>query len=250
MNPHVATSDSAQLPAQPLAAMQVLRLVEDTRASTADLARVIEADPALSARVMRLANSPYYGLSRRVASASRAVVLLGFSAVRALAVSAAFGLMTEDPELGPPGFWAHSVITAIGASVVARSVGGTMGDAFSAGLLHDLGHAVATPGSPETADHAAFGAAMLEGWHFPAHFVRAVALHHRPADEVADALGRVVIAGESLSLAIDDHSGHDEPTTPVDEALEALAIPVARAPILLAEVQREADKLARFLGAG
>jgi HD-like signal output (HDOD) protein len=63
--------DVAELAAQPLAALQVLRVVEDRRASSADLARVIEADPGLSARVMRLANSPYYGLSRRVGATRR-----------------------------------------------------------------------------------------------------------------------------------------------------------------------------------
>src|SRR5919206_4477048 len=57
--------DLGRLPAQPAAALKVLRLVEDPRASSADLARLIQADPVLSARVMRLANAPYYGLSRK-----------------------------------------------------------------------------------------------------------------------------------------------------------------------------------------
>ena len=131
--------DVAELAAQPLAALQVLRVVEDGRASSADLARVIEADPGLSARVMRLANSPYYGLSRRVGSASRAVVLLGFSAVRALAVSAAYGLLVDETNDGLPGFWSHCVCAAVGASCVARIAGAPMNDAFSAGLLHDVG---------------------------------------------------------------------------------------------------------------
>ena len=88
---------------------------------------------------MRLANSPYYGLSRRIGSASRAVVLLGFSAVRALAVSAAYGLLVDESSEGLPGFWTHSVSAAVGASCVARIAGAPMNDAFSAGLLHDVG---------------------------------------------------------------------------------------------------------------
>src|SRR5437763_15635937 len=100
--------------------MQVLRLVEDARASSADLARVIETDPALSARVMRLANAPYYGLSGKVGSASRAVVLLGFSAVRALAVSAASGLLDDEADLDPTGFASRSIVDTAATSVVTR----------------------------------------------------------------------------------------------------------------------------------
>src|SRR5947207_1920465 len=183
--------------------MQVLRLVEDARASSADLARVIETDPALSARVMRLANAPYYGLSGKVGSASRAVVLLGFSAVRALAVSASSGLLADEVDLGPTGFWSHSVVTAVASSVVARHLGTPVADAFSAGLLHDLGLAIpnladvawdaaghadaAEDGTRDAADrpgHAEIGALALEAWRFPRSFVRAVESHHLPPDRV------------------------------------------------------------------
>ena len=156
--------------------MQVLRVVEDRRACSADLARVIEADPALSARVMRLANSPYYGLTRRVGSASAAVVLLGFSAVRALAVSAAYGVIVDESGDGLPGFWAHSVSAAVGASCVARIAGAPRNEAFSAGLLHEIGL-----GSRCLVDeHDAKGAKALEAWRFPETLVQAVAEHHRP----------------------------------------------------------------------
>jgi HD-like signal output (HDOD) protein len=72
---------------------------------------------------MRLANSPYYGLSRRVGSASRAVVLLGFSAVRALAVGAAYGLLVDETNDGLPGFWSHCVCAAVGARAWPASPG-------------------------------------------------------------------------------------------------------------------------------
>ncbi|MDQ1395449.1 MAG: hypothetical protein QOG64_708 [Acidimicrobiaceae bacterium] len=241
------TDELARLPAQPFAAMQVLRLVEDTRASSADLARVIETDPALSARVMRLANAPYYGLSGKVGSAARAVVLLGFSAVRALAVSASSGLLADEVDLGPTGFWSHSVVTAVSASVVARYLGTPVSDAFSAGLLHDLG--LALPGLSEEhgLDHAELGGRALAAWRFPRAFVRAVESHHMPPELVADSLGRIVIAGEALGLRIQE-SPFDEAETPVDEALEALSIPRSRLPQLTTEIERGVDRLAHFLG--
>jgi len=240
----------ARLPAQPFAAMQVLRLVEDARASSADLARVIETDPALSARVMRLANAPYYGLSGKVGSASRAVVLLGFSAVRALAVSASSGLLAEEVDLGPTGFWSHSVVTAVASSVVARHLGTPMADAFSAGLLHDLGLAI--PNLAEIAEldgisHADIGARALEAWRFPRSFVRAVECHHMPPKMVSESLGRIVIAGEALGLKVQE-SPFPEPETKPELALDALAIPKSRVPQLMAEIERGVERLARFLG--
>src|SRR5947209_7188253 len=143
--------------------MQVLRIVEDPHASSADLARVIEADPALAARVMRLANAPYYGLTRRVGSAARAVVLLGFSAVRAIAISAASSLLSEEVDLGPTGFWTHSVTTAIGASVVAKQVGGPIADAFDRAGQGQT-EVVEQTGAVEriSLDHAELGATALE----------------------------------------------------------------------------------------
>jgi putative nucleotidyltransferase with HDIG domain len=240
----VAGPDVAELTAQPLAAMQVLRVVEDPRASSADLARVIEADPALSARVMRLANSPYYGLSRRVGSSSKAVVLLGFSAVRALAVSAAYGLLVDEGNLGAPGFWTHSVSTAIGASCVARVAGSSMSEAFSAGLLHDVGLGLGATSE----DHERRGAEALASWRFPDLFVEAVADHHQPTASADGILSRLVRAGEALALAVDPEWTGDGVIGDVSDALEDCSVAAGRAPGLLAALQREGDRLARFLG--
>ena len=264
------TAQLSRLPAHPVAAVRVLRMVEDPKASAADLAKLIETDPALSTRVMRLANAPYYGLSRRVSSASRAVVLLGFSTVRALAVSAACGMLTEEVRGAASGFWIHSVTTAAAASVLARSVGFPTSDAFSAGLLHDLGMALVQRVEPdaylrvrkqmaeggvdlltaETAElgmtHAEAGAEVLEGWRFPAPFVRAVATHHHEPDLVVETLGRVVLGGEALAAELEE-AEHDEPHPSVDVALDALDIAPNRAPRLLSEVQRELQLLAGFL---
>jgi putative nucleotidyltransferase with HDIG domain len=248
VHPRTAITDElARLPAQPFAAMQVLRLVEDAKASSADLARVIETDPALSARVMRLANAPYYGLSGKVGSASRAVVLLGFSAVRALAVSASSGLLADEVDLGPTGFWSHSVVTAVASSVIARHLGTPVSDAFSAGLLHDLGLAIPHLAELDGAHHAEVGALALEAWRFPRTFVRAVASHHEPPDRVSGSLGRIIIAGEALGRRVQE-SPFDEPDTTPAQALDAVALSKSREPQLMAEIEREVERLARFLG--
>ena len=133
------TQELLAFAAQPAAAEQVLRIVGNPMAGAADVARVVETDPALAARVMRLANSPYYGAPRRVSNTRHAIVMLGFDTVRGLAVSAACSLLDGRVEMGPDGFWRHAITTACAASVIARKVGVTGADAFSAGLLHDIG---------------------------------------------------------------------------------------------------------------
>jgi putative nucleotidyltransferase with HDIG domain len=269
----------ARLPAQPLAALRVLELVEQPDASAAEMARLIETDPSLSARVIRLANAPYYGVGRRVSSASRAVVLLGFSTVRALAVSAACSLIAENGRQGPPGYWAHSIATASAASVVARQAGLPPGDAFSAGLLHDLGSALlfrqdatayasvlarsATVGTLRAEresfgqTHPETGAAVLDAWRFPDEFVRAVADHHAPPASIRDPLGRAVAAGEAVAEQVGAPSPPvrgplgpgAEPTADIDEALWAagVSVPAGR---MIALARREVSALAAFLHPG
>jgi putative nucleotidyltransferase with HDIG domain len=263
--------DLGRLPAQPAAALKVLRLIEDPRSSAAELARLIEADPVLSARVMRLANAPYYGLSRKVGSASRAVVLLGFSTVRALAVSAACSLLADDASLGPAGFWSHSVATAAAASVVAGELGAPAGEAFSCGLLHDIGVALlfrrdragylalfdgaAPPAASLLAaeseamglSHPEAGAAALESWRFPPAFVRAVADHHNPPERVGNSLGRLVVAGQALAGLLGALPQHVPPTE-VGPALEAAGIAADAARRLALDARREIEDLGRALG--
>jgi putative nucleotidyltransferase with HDIG domain len=264
--------DLGRLPAQPAAALKVLRLVEDPRSSSADLARLIEADPVLSARVMRLANAPYYGLSRKVGSASRAVVLLGFSTVRALAVSAACSLLNDDASLGPAGFWSHSVATAAAASVVAGEIGAPAGEAFSCGLLHDIGVALlfrrdrsgylAAATGPEVTSASSFlaaeadafglthteaGAAALEAWRFPPAFVRAVADHHNAPERVGNSLGRLVVAGQALAGMLGALPPHVPPTE-IGPALEAVGLAPDASRRLALEARREIEDLGRTLG--
>jgi putative nucleotidyltransferase with HDIG domain len=265
------TETLTRLPAQPLAALRVLELVDEQNASPGDLARLIETDPALSARVIRLANAPYYGVTRKVSSASRAVMLLGFSTVRALAVSAACSLIAEKGPAGPPGYWAHSVTSAAAASVVARELQSPPGDAFSAGLLHDIGTALLYRRDPEGygrvaetvaagaatlteaeratfgTTHAEAGAAVLEEWRFPPAFVEAVAVHHHPeAVQAAGQLARIVVAGESVAAQL--HPPAVEPVAKVDAALAAAGLKGVSSARVITEVRREVTAVAAFLG--
>ncbi len=192
-----------ELPAHPNVAMRVVLETNDPSSSAARLGRLIEIDPSLTAHVMRLANSAFYGLSTRVSSAARAVAVLGFSMVRSMAAGIATGVLDADSGGLPDGFWEHSVGTAVAASMLAPRVGCSGSDAFSMGLLHDIGSALLyrlQPGAYELAlsraiagelplaraEHEMFGIShdvaagrVFAAWNFPPDLVRAIATHHQ-----------------------------------------------------------------------
>jgi putative nucleotidyltransferase with HDIG domain len=250
--------------------MRLLWMLEDPRTSAADLGRLIESDPALSTQVIRLANTAFYGLSGKVSSAWRAVTVLGLATVRALATTAAFDLFSEKGRSVPDEFWGHSVTTAAAASSLARRVGVQANDAFSAGLLHDIGSALVFRRAPRRYDavlerlaedptctlvdaereefgitHAEVGAAALAVMKFPPDLTEAIGQHHTPPAEVTTTLGRLLVAADAIAIVVDGVT--HENNAPIGEALEALDIPASAEESLVEEVRRDQENLAGFL---
>jgi len=211
-----------RLPAQQAAAVRVLYVSDDPRSAATHLAAAVSVDPVLTAQVMRMANSAYYGLSGRVRSADFAVTVLGFATVRSLAAAHATRALGNTD--APADFWAHAAATAAGAALVSARLGVPRPEAFSLGLLHDLGAAVlqrldpvayaqveeasARPDTRQAAllekrafgmDHAAVAATVLGAWRFPAEMVEAIALHHEPLTASSGRWQRCLAAGQALA---------------------------------------------------
>lgn len=134
----------AEIPPAPAAAVKLLQLTRDETTRVGTLARVIETEPALAAKVLRVVNSAYYGFAHRINSINRAVTLLGFSAVRQIALQ----LLFFDRLLSRQGgklfdrifFWQHCLFVAVLSRKIAEQLDHTDPDAlYAAGLLHDLG---------------------------------------------------------------------------------------------------------------
>ncbi|GAB7189976.1 hypothetical protein NUM3379_06820 [Kineococcus sp. NUM-3379] len=177
------------LPAQRPVAARVIATADDSRSSAKTLGEVVAYDPALTARLMRLANSAYFGLRGRVASTTFAVTVVGFSTVRSLAVAAMAGLDEEDAQL-PERFWERSLLCAVAAGELAPRLGVRAPDAFALGLLARLGQALlfrcddgyadVVAAAPDRADllvaetraygvtHVRLSAEALAAWGFPA----------------------------------------------------------------------------------
>jgi putative nucleotidyltransferase with HDIG domain len=189
------------LPTIPAVLTRILQLVEADGSHGRDLIEVIERDQVLTGKILRLANSAFFGQSRRVATIPRAVVLLGFSTVRNLALSVKVwdAMSAGIPRGRVEELWAHSVATAIVTkNLTARLRAGDPDEAFTAGLMHDVGRLVlamkfrdaywTVVGDREPVeraeanafgvDHAEVGGWMLEAWSLPPGIVEAVRLHH------------------------------------------------------------------------
>jgi putative nucleotidyltransferase with HDIG domain len=213
-----------ELPSHPTVALRVLWLVDDPSSDVARLARTVELDPLLSARLIRISNSAFYSLRTPVTNVPRAIAALGFATVRSLAASAACGLSDEETAVDGE-FWAHAAAVANAAQLVAGRYGVPPSDAFALGLMHDLGEALLQRAAPAAwsqlgprptpqrelellgITHAEAGARVLEAWKFPAPFCDAIANHHHSLNPRESALTRCLIAAELIgNLACADLS--------------------------------------------
>ncbi len=196
------------LPSMPKVIIDIMQSFDNDKIDTSTLAKQIESDMGIVAKVLRVANSPFFGLSGQISSIFEAIVVVGFNNLRGLVTSAAIinalpkQLNTLDLQL----FWQHSIRTAVCARMLAKTVGIDQEAAFTAGLLHDVGllvigmHFTETmeennlpfdAGTPESLqferewvgmDHATLGGEVAKYWHFPDTMSQAIAQHHAPQE--------------------------------------------------------------------
>lgn len=205
-----AIGRAGQLATLPEIALEVMRVAENPQATGDDLNRVLSNDPTLSARILKIVNSAYYGMRREVTSISTAIALLGFAAIKSIAIAASLTRMFRGGSVAG-GFearelWKHSIAVATAARMLAPAVPGIeASDAFLAGLMHDIGiivelqacrdefgATIAAVGADADlsfldaeathlgATHEAFGMALCKAWRFPLALATVTGHHHRP----------------------------------------------------------------------
>jgi putative nucleotidyltransferase with HDIG domain len=238
LSPDQIRARVADLPCLPQAVMRALQTLRRDDASVDDIAADISCDASLVARLLRLANSPFYGVSGRVASARSAVQILGRRTLESMLVLATVMVQMKPPcsrQFDVAAYWRHALATAIVARGLARSAGLDEDQAFIAGLLHDLGLLAMSVHFPEALDsliacaraededlsmsekrhaltpHAEVGAWIAAHWHFPPAVVQAVAAHHAPSAPSATpapgaakvSLADCVHAADAIARALD-----------------------------------------------
>lgn len=214
----------------PQVVFQINELVESKTSSAADLHRVIKADPALSARLLKLVNSAYYGLPGQVASLEKAVILLGVTAVKNLAIAASIEQIYKRIKLAGPfsgrDLWVHCLAVAAAARSLGQRINmSRLDEVFMAGLMHDLGLLAAAQTEPHDfaqvihvcttsqqrwqaaeleilgIEHGAAGARLAEKWHFPPDMIGLLVSHHtwdRTPGRSGD-MSRIIFLADTLA---------------------------------------------------
>ena len=212
---------SKNLPSLPQILLKLIELCNSEDSTFKDIAQVIDKDTSLSAKVVKMVNSVYYGLSKRVTSIDQSLVLLGQNTIKNIAISAsvnqAFSKAKDNSVFGLKVFWRHSLMCAILSKLIAKKISYASPDeAFLTGLLHDIGKLVLWVNFPkEYADilnsskgqwdlvlagearhgttHCEVGAWLIKRWKLQSFMADAVRYHHEAVDRIQDALALVKI---------------------------------------------------------
>lgn len=210
------------LPSLPAVVLKVQSAIAGNE-KRAEIARVIQQDPALAARLLRAANSSFFGVRSKIRNVEQALVLLGTNMVRNLLVmTAVHGTLRRfrlAPQFSLPRYWEHSLTTAVLAKLMSQRTQTTSADdAFVAGLLHDLGKVTLASLFPDERsavlvpslvvdleaerklfgyDHVEVGVALAQEWSLPEFIIEGIAEHHNA--QSASALARIIHAADALA---------------------------------------------------
>lgn len=229
-----------ELPPLPDVAIRLSSMVHDSSLSADDLVEVIKLDPAITIKILRLSNSPFYGLPRKITSLQEALVYLGTDAlVNFVLAGCLSNLYCQDNSgynTSEDGLWHHSIGAAIACQKVAdRAAPELSALAYTCGLLHDVGKMIlSTYISMDFNkmvqiveernvsfleaeklvighDHAEVGAAIAESWDLPIEIINAIRYHHDPRPGPSDQakllsiihVGNILCMSLGLGIGID-----------------------------------------------
>lgn len=190
---------------------EVIRTLCDQSSSAKDLAEIIERDPLITVKIIKVANSAYYASSSEINSIQRAIVILGFDTIKELVTTIVtvhyFFNPHSDLGVDRTGLWLHSVGTAKAAQLVAEKVQYDRTDVvYTTALLHDIGKLVLAILYPDyyhdiiklaakknmhiilaerkilNADHCMIGKLLCDIWNLPKHVTAAMCFHHEPME--------------------------------------------------------------------
>ncbi|MCE5334484.1 MAG: HDOD domain-containing protein [Desulfobacteraceae bacterium] len=196
---------TGDLPAMPHIAALAMEKLSNPNSMPKDIHQLLTKDQSLAARVLKVANSPYYGASRSISTLRDAILFMGFDSIRSLIMTAVMKGMFSSTSLSEKLLWEHSIGCGVAAKHIAALVGVlTSEEAFLAGLMHDIGKVVLFLRAPEVmreimqeaynegADfysvelerlgftHCDVGQKVAEKWRFSLQIEDAIASHHNP----------------------------------------------------------------------
>lgn len=268
-----------QLPTLPTTVIKLVQMVQDPDTSAQDVNQVLAQDPSLAARILRMVNSAYFGFSERITSIRHAIVIMGFHAVKNLALTASVldsfesdGFSTDVFDRKQ--FWVHSLSVAAASKLVAKQMGYPNPDEhFISGLLHDIGKIVidqkAHDGFVEVLklvedqnilireaemkvfgfDHTQVGRWLAKHWNLPEELHHVIAFHHEPP-RARDQMRAVTVVhiADVLARALFLGTGGDRLVPMIDEeAWEASGLSLDDIEIIMPKLITDSEELSSFL---
>jgi HD-like signal output (HDOD) protein len=254
ITPQELIANLGDLPPLPQVAAQVLRLAADPDSTTDELQKVIATDQALTAQILKIANSAMFGMVREVRTLTQAIMTLGFSTIKSVVIaSSAKNLYSRGGTgLQERLLWEHALVSALAARAFAFSMRSPRSEeAFLGGLMHDIGKSVMGLKFPERYgallrsiynnggddleseldlfgfDHAMVGEALLHSWNLARGLENSVRWHHDPRHAPAEdqALTAFVALGNQMALDMKIGIGSPESLKAcTEQALEILGL--------------------------
>ena len=266
------------LPTLPRTVLRITELVNDPKSSAKDLARIITDDQVLTARLLKLVNSSFYGFPQRISTVTNAIVLLGFDAIRSLLLTTSvfdlFAGRNKKSNQDQEKFWDHSLGCAVGAKVIGNHLRhDKIEELFVSGLLHDIGkivemlflrdefmRIVAIVNKQNTLmitaehqvlgySHAEIGKLLAGKWNLPVKLEQVIAHHHKPAAAGSFIMeASIVHLADILCRALNMGYGGDNKMPPLDKfAWESLRIRTDALESIMETMQDEYRDISTFI---
>jgi putative nucleotidyltransferase with HDIG domain len=259
---------------------KITEVANNVKSSAQDLTDVIQLDPVLTAKVIRMVNSAYFGLPQEIKSLKQAVVMLGLNTIKNVALSSAFlgkmNLNKGSTALNGEDFWKHSLGVAVASKMIARKLGidsKYLEEYFIAGLIHDIGKVLINNFFPEEMNmileesssrklpileverkifgltHEEIGIAIGKKWKFANSLLYAVGKHHQPVQEGNSANFSMVVAVADTFVKILQvgFSGNSKIEAIPDEVWKALNLDEEKVFEALTSINEEINKAVQFL---
>lgn len=268
------------LPTLPEVMTKILHTIDSDKSSAKDLGNVISNDQSVASRVLRLANSAYFGVSRTIDTVHSAIVIIGFNTVRQLALATttylAFNAPNQTGLLNKGKFWRHSIASAKAAALIATKCNLPNRDRlFTAGLLHDIGRIVLdmiyhekyqeilkkveedgialtdAEKSEFEMDHAEIGGFLSNRWHFPEGLREPIGFHHAihgAKRQYRTSSAVICLASHMSRKAGIGFSGYDNDPAPKPEVYRLLNLRTTTFENMVNEIKSHEDEVEAILG--
>jgi putative nucleotidyltransferase with HDIG domain len=230
------------LPPMPKVLFKIQKLLLDPYSDTQQIAGYIETDQALAAKVLKMANSPFYGMTGKVSTIPHAAIILGFQTLSELTTMAGFSAIMgrKLPGYGyhSDELWKHSLAVALSSKLIAEKINPDLiNDAFTAGLIHDLGKLILDPYVQDQReafdefiedenqtfliaerqilgfDHAEIASEICSHWKYPESLTQAIRYHHNPSESNGSEMAFILHLADYIAVL--SGSGYD-----LDEILD------------------------------